>query len=62
MKIDFEMTRDGLTFRDAIHLPDNHPFTNDQIEAMKQVRFDRWWAAIHPDPQDQIAAQDEVQE
>lgn len=48
MKIDFEVTKDGLTFRDAIHLEDNHTLTSSQIDAMKQARFDAWWAIVRP--------------
>lgn len=46
MKIDFEMTKDGLVFRDAIVLPDDHKYTSEEIEAMKKTRFDNWCAAI----------------
>lgn len=46
MKIDFEITQNGYIFRDAIHLPDNHNLTAAQIEAMKQARFDAWYAII----------------
>lgn len=42
IKIDFEMT-DGIhTYRDALHLADDHQFTDAEIEQMKQARFDRW--------------------
>ena len=33
-------------FCDAIHLPDDHTLTDDEIEAMKQQRLDNWIAAI----------------
>ena len=46
MKIDFEITQNGYTFRDAIHLPDDHTLTDAEIEAMKQARFDAWYAII----------------
>jgi len=46
MKIDFEITKNGYTFRDALHLPDNHTFTAAEIEAMKQARFDKWYAIV----------------
>lgn len=46
MQIEFTITKDGYTFRDAIHLPDNHGLTNAQIEAMKQERFDKWYAIV----------------
>lgn len=42
MKIDFEIGN----FRDALHLPDDHKFTSAEIEAMKQARYDAWYAII----------------
>jgi hypothetical protein len=45
-KIEFEFVRDGMTFRDAIVLDDNHGFTHAQIEEMKQKRFDDWYAIV----------------
>ena len=48
IKIDFEKTsNDGLLiYRDAIHLEDDHNLTDDDIEAIKQLRFNRWYALI----------------
>ena len=47
IKIDFEILDDnGLPFKDALHLPDDHTFTDDEIEAMKQERFNNWVAFI----------------
>lgn len=54
MKIDFEMEKDGYKFRDALHLPDDHGMSDAQIDAMKQERFDRWYAIVtaqQPDPE-----------
>lgn len=42
MVIDFEITDGTHVFRDAIVLPDDHNLSNDEIEAMKQARFDKW--------------------
>lgn len=44
IKIDFIKTsEDGVySFSDALHLPINHSYTDEEIEAMKQARFDRW--------------------
>jgi hypothetical protein len=51
IKIDFEQeTRHG-TYRDAITLPDDHTFTLEQIEAMKQQRVDNWVAYMDNPPQ-----------
>ena len=46
MKIDFEFTENGITFRDALHLADDHGLTDDEIEAMKQERFSNWKAFV----------------
>lgn len=46
IKIDFEVSKDGQVFRDAIHLPEDHTLTDAEIEAMKQARFDAWYAII----------------
>ena len=52
IKIDFEMT-DGLyIYRDALWLPDDHTFTDSEIEQMKQQRFDRWISIITAPPVD----------
>ena len=57
MKIDFEITQNGYTLRDALHLPDSHTFTDVEIQAMQQARFDNWYSIIttpvenpNPDP------------
>ena len=47
IKIDFSKTHDAYgTFADALHLADDHTYTDDEIEAMKQQRFDAWVAHI----------------
>lgn len=46
VKIDFEITKDGYTFKDAIVLEDNHGLSDAQIEAIKQKRFDDWYAIV----------------
>jgi len=46
MKIDFTMSNGTYSFSDALHLPDDHAYTDEQIEAMKQQRFDNWLAII----------------
>jgi hypothetical protein len=50
VKIDFEFDSPYGVFRDALHLPDNHGMTDDQIQAMKQQRFDNWLAIVNPPP------------
>ena len=46
MIIVFEKSNGSNNFRDAIHLPDDHTFTDAVIEDMKQQRFDNWVAHI----------------
>jgi len=46
MIIDFEITQNGHTLRDALVLDDDHTFTDAEIEAMKQARFDNWYKII----------------
>jgi hypothetical protein len=46
IKIEFEMTRDGMKFRDAIVLPFGHGFTDEQLEELKQKRFDDWYEIV----------------
>jgi hypothetical protein len=48
IKIDFEINRDGNTFRDAIVLEDNHNLTNEEIEEIKEKRFQDYLIAIQP--------------
>lgn len=50
MKIDFEIINNGYTYRDAIVLSDDHGMTDDQIEAMKQARFDAWYEVVTNPP------------
>ena len=46
MKIDFTFDTEYGVFSDAISLPDDHTFTDDEIEAMKQERLSNWIAII----------------
>lgn len=50
MKIDFEFTTPHGVFRDALHLPDDRTFTEDEIQAMKQQRVDNWIAIVTAPP------------
>lgn len=43
------------TFRDALHLPDDHGLTDEQIDQMKRERFDAWIALIEAPPVEQQA-------
>ena len=55
MKIDFEFQTEYGVFRDALHLPDDHTFTDEEIQAMKQQRVDNWIAVITAPPADEVA-------
>jgi hypothetical protein len=50
IKIDFEFDSPHGVFRDALHLPEDHTFTDEEIQAMKQQRYDNWWAAVNTPP------------
>jgi hypothetical protein len=51
IKIDFErQTRHGM-YRDAITLPDDHQFTQAQIDAMMDERVNNWVAYMDNPPQ-----------
>jgi hypothetical protein len=47
IKIDFEFQTNYGVFRDAIHLPVDHTFTEAEIEATKQQRVDDWLRLIN---------------
>jgi hypothetical protein len=46
MKIDFEFETQYGKFGDALNLPDDQAFTDEEIQAMKQQRLDNWIAVI----------------
>jgi uncharacterized protein YcgL (UPF0745 family) len=54
IKIEFEINRDGNTFRDAIVLEDNHNLTNEKIEEIKEKRFQDYLIAIQPQEEEII--------
>lgn len=55
VKIDFEFDTPHGVFRDALHLPDDHSFTEDEIQAMKQQRVDNWIAIVTAPPVEELA-------
>jgi hypothetical protein len=60
IKIDFEFESPHGVFRDALHLPEDHTFTDAEIQAMKQQRYDNWWAIVNapaPDVVEVVEAQ-----
>lgn len=44
IKINFTFDTEHGSFSDALVLPDDHTFTDDEIEAMKQERLSNWIA------------------
>jgi hypothetical protein len=50
VKIDFEFDTPHGVFRDALHLPDDHGMTDEQIDAMKTQRVDNWIAIVTAPP------------
>jgi len=50
IKIDFEFDTPYGVFRDALHLPVNHTFTDAEIQAMKEQRRDNWIAVVTAPP------------
>lgn len=54
MKIDFEFQTEYGLFRDALHLPDDHGLTDEQIEAMKQERVSNWIAVVSTPPSEEV--------
>jgi hypothetical protein len=54
VKIDFEFDTPHGVFRDALHLPDDHGMTDEQIDAMKQQRVDNWIAIVTAPPEEVV--------
>lgn len=46
VSIEFEIVKDGMTFRDAIVLPIGHGYTDEQLEELKQKRFNDWYEIV----------------
>lgn len=46
IKIDFEFETAHGKFADALHLPDDHSYTEAEIQAMKEQRRDNWIAIV----------------
>jgi len=54
IKIDFSFSSQHGTFSDALHLPDDHGLTAEEILAMQQQRFDNWLAVITAPPTEEV--------
>ena len=50
IKIDFEFDTAYGVYRDALYLPDDHTYTDAEIQAMKEQRRDNWIAVITAPP------------
>ena len=59
IKIDFQFETKFGKFADALHLPDDHGLTDDEIEAMKQQRLTNWLAIVDASPVEEPPVQEE---
>lgn len=59
IKIDFQFETKFGKFADALHLPDDHGLTDDEIEAMKQQRLTNWLAIVDAPPVEETPQQGE---
>jgi len=46
--IQFQFEHDGMLFSDSITLTDEHGLSEQQIESMKQARFEQWKQSLTP--------------
>lgn len=51
IKIDFEFQTPYGVFRDALHLPDDHGYTQEQIAEMQAERLNNWLFVVENPPQ-----------
>lgn len=58
IKIDFKFDTVYGVFCDALHLPADHSYTDDQIAAMKQERLDNWLFAVENPPESEMTEAD----
>jgi len=54
MKIDFSFETQYGRFCDALHLPDDHTFSEEEIQALKQQRLDNWIAVVTAPPSEEV--------
>ena len=50
VKIDFQFDSPYGVFGDALHLPDDHGLSEEEIQALKQKRLDNWIAIVTAPP------------
>lgn len=54
IKIDFEFETEKYgVYRDALYLPEDHQHTDEELEAMKQERFNNWLNIVNPPASDE---------
>jgi hypothetical protein len=59
IKIDFEFETPHGKFADALHLLEDHTFSEAEIQAMKEQRRDSWLAVVTaPSPEPEITTRD----
>ena len=58
MQIIYEHTHNGIMFRDALYLPDDHIYTNAEIDAIKQERISNWVSLITFAPSESLPDED----
>jgi|APGre2960657373_1045057.scaffolds.fasta_scaffold00182_19 hypothetical protein len=61
MKIDFFFDTQYGKFCDALHLPDDHTLTDEEIQAMKQQRVDNWIAVVTAPPPEEVVQEPPVE-
>tara|TARA_R110000868_G_scaffold86212_1_gene241873 strand:+ start:356 stop:529 length:174 start_codon:yes stop_codon:yes gene_type:complete len=54
IQIIFERGEDPYTFRDALHLPEDHTFTDAEIAKMKDDRYNAWYQLVTNPPEVQV--------
>lgn len=57
IKINFEFDTPYGVFRDALHLPVDHTFTDAEIQVMKEQRRDNWIAVVSSPPVEEISGE-----
>ena len=62
IKIDFQFETPHGMFRDALHLPVGHTFTDEEVQAMKQQRVDNWIALVTAPPAEEAPVETPVEE
>jgi hypothetical protein len=58
MKIDFEIQTNYGMYRDALHLPDEHTLSEEEIAAMKLERVNNWVYHIENPPEEVFPSED----